>query len=120
MKTIPQDIASTTRGIPTALLPPLGAYLRLRAHGTASFLLESVEQGRLGRYSLVGCGSRLLDVAEAERSGEPVVGYLGYDHVTTLEPTVPRPSEGPPFPESLFVVPELLVRFDHARGIAET
>ena len=113
-------IISTTLEIPTDLLTPLGAYLRLRGEGAAAFLLESVEQGRLGRYSLVGCGSRLVDVAEAERSGEPVVGYLGYDHVTTLEPTVPRPAEGPPFPESLFVVPELLVRFDHARGVAET
>jgi len=115
MKTVP-----TTPEIPTDLLTPLGAYLRLRGEGSAAFLLESVEQGRLGRYSLVGCGSRLLDVAEAERRGEPVVGYLGYDHVAMLEPTVPLPEDGPPFPESLFVVPELLVRFDHARGVAET
>ncbi len=49
-----------------------------RRHG-AAFLLESVDQGRLGRYSLVGCGSRLVSLAEAERCGEPVVGYLGYD-----------------------------------------
>jgi anthranilate synthase component 1 len=115
MKTVP-----STHEIPTDLLTPLGAYLRLRGEGAAAFLLESVEQGRLGRYSLVGCGSRLLDVADAERAGEPVVGYLGYDHVTMLEPTVPLPADGPPFPESLFVVPELLVRFDHARGVAET
>src|SRR5271163_4693246 len=58
--------------IPTDLLTPLGAYLRLRREGTASFLLESVEQGRLGRYSLVGSGSRLLDYEEAEQCGEPV------------------------------------------------
>jgi anthranilate synthase component I len=111
---------TATADIPTDLLTPLGAYLRLRGEGEAAFLLESVEQGRLGRYSLVGFGSRLLDVAEAEASGEPIVGYLGYDHVAQLEPTVPLPQDGPPFPESLFVVPELLVRFDHARGVAET
>jgi anthranilate synthase component 1 len=56
---------------------------------------------------------------EAETLGEPVVGYLGYDAVARFEPTVPLPSDGPAFPESSFVVPELLVRFDHARGVAE-
>jgi anthranilate synthase component I len=110
---------ATETEIPVDLVTPLGAYLRVRGEGAAAFLLESVEQGRLGRYSLVGYGSRLVDVEEAERLGEPVVGYLGYDAVSKLEPTVPRPEAGPDFPESLFVVPELLVRFDHARGIAE-
>jgi anthranilate synthase component I len=110
-----------TTTIATDLLTPLAAYLRLRARpGTnGAFLLESVERGRLGRYSFVGCGSRLLDFAEAEAAGEPVVGYLGYDVVAQLEPTVPLPEAGPGFPESCFVVPEMLVRFDHARGIAE-
>ena len=105
--------------IATDLITPLGAYLRLRAAGEASFLLESVERGRLGRYSFVGCGSRVVDFAEAERCGEAVVGYLGYDHVTSLEPTVPLPDAGRDLPESRFVVAELLVRFDHARGLAE-
>ena len=35
--------------IATDLITPLGAYLRLREAGSASFLLESVEKGRLGR-----------------------------------------------------------------------
>ena len=48
-----------------------------------------------------------------------MVGYLGYDVVARLEPTVPLPAQGPGFEESRFVVPELLVRFDHARGVAE-
>ena len=56
-----------TPTLDTGLLTPLGAYLRLRGAGRASFLLESVEQGRLGRYSLVGSGSRLLDYEEAEQ-----------------------------------------------------
>jgi anthranilate synthase component 1 len=105
--------------IPTDLLTPLGAYLRLRDGAAASFLLESVERGRLGRHSFVGRGSRLVDFDEAEALGEPVVGYLGYDVVAQLEPTVPLPHHGPGFPESRFVVPELLVRFDHGRGVAE-
>ena len=110
-----------TTNIPTDLVTPLGAYLRLRARaGTrGSFLLESVERGRLGRYSFVGCGSRLVDAATAEALGERVVGYLGYDVVATLEPKVPLPEPGRDLPESLFVVPELLVRFDHGRGVAE-
>src|SRR6266581_4735752 len=51
--------------VSTDLLTPLGAYLRLRERGRASFLLESVERGRLGRHSFVGCGSRLVDFADA-------------------------------------------------------
>ena len=105
--------------IPTDLLTPLGAYLRLREGAAASFLLESVEQGRLGLHSFVGSGTRLVTFEEAEALGEPVVGYLAYDHVAKLEPTVPLPAEGPDLPESRFVVAETLVRFDHGKGTAE-
>jgi anthranilate synthase component I len=109
--------------IHTDLLTPLGAYLRLRGEGSGgAFLLESVEKGRLGRYSLVGSGSRLVSFAEAEAAvaaGSPVVGYLGYDHVALLEPTVPLPADGPGFPESRFVVADTLVRFDHVTNVAE-
>ena len=51
--------------IHTDLITPLGAYLRLRAAGAGSFLLESVEKGRLGRYSLVGSGARLVSFEDA-------------------------------------------------------
>src|SRR5438477_1059120 len=105
--------------ISTDLLTPLGAYLRLREGGGASFLLESVERGRLGRHSFVGCGSRLCSFEEAERAREPLVGYLAYDYVAQLEPTVPLPAEGSALPDSMFVIPDVLVRFDHVRGIAE-
>jgi anthranilate synthase component 1 len=108
-----------TTAIPTDLLTPLGAYLRLRAAGRASFLLESVERGRLGRNSWIGAGSRLVTFDEADGLELPVVGYLGYDHAAALEPTVPLPAEGPPFPESRLVVAETLVRFDHGAGLAE-
>ena len=79
-----------TPAIPTDLVTPLGAYLRLRGPGRASFLLESVDQGRLGRYSLIGSGTRIVDIHEAER-----------------------------LPESCFVVADRLVRFDHVLGVAE-
>jgi anthranilate synthase component I len=110
---------SVTAEIATDLLTPLGAYLRLREGVRAAFLLESVERGRLGRHSFVGRGSRIVDLAEAESLGEPVVGFVGYDVVARFEPTVSLPDDGPGFPESRFVVPDVLVRFDHARGVAE-
>jgi anthranilate synthase component I len=109
----------TAPPIPTDLLTPLGAHLRLRAGATASFLLESVEQGRLGRHSFIGSGTRLVAFEEAESLDEPVIGYLAYDHVAKLEPTVPLPADGPGLPESCFVVAETLVRFDHGSGTAE-
>ena len=108
-----------TTVIPTDLVTPLGAYLRLREQGGAAFLLESVEHGRLGRHSFVGCGTELVSFEEAESRPEPVVGYLAYDHAATLEPTVPLPVSGPAAPESRFVVADTLVRFDHAHGFAE-
>ena len=105
--------------ITTDLLTPLGAYLRLRGMGTASFLLESVERGRLGRASWMGAGSRLVTFEEAEALRLPVVGYLAYDHIAALEPTVELPAGGHGFPDSRLVVAETLVRFDHGAGTAE-
>jgi anthranilate synthase component I len=104
------------------LITPLGAYLRLRAGERAGFLLESVEKGRLGRHSLLGTGARMVTFEKAEQevaAGRPVVGYLGYDHVARLEPTVALPDTGPDLPESRFVVASTLVRFDHAASLAE-
>jgi anthranilate synthase component I len=110
---------NATTIIPTDLVTPLGAYLRLRPEEGSAFLLESVEHGRLGRHSFVGYGTKIVGFEEAEALEEPVVGYLGYDHVAKLEPTVPLPEAGPDLPESRFVVAETLVKFDHVLGIAE-
>jgi hypothetical protein len=109
---------STT--IHTDLLTPLSAYLRLRSHGAGSFLLESVDQGRLGRYSLVGSGSRLIGVDEAEQCTEPVEWVtLGYDWIAELEPTVPLPGQGSGLPVSRLVIADRLLRFDHVAGVSE-
>ena len=105
--------------IATDLLTPLGAYLRLREKSAGAFLLESVERGRLGRHSFVGAGTRIVGFEEAETLDEPVFGYVGYDAVARIEPTVPLPADGPDTPESRWLVPDVLVRFDHARGVAE-
>src|SRR5437773_5253420 len=113
---------NATTVVSTDLLTPLGAYLRLRrnqAEASGSFLLESVEHGRLGRHSFVGAGSRLVGLAGAEALEVPIVGYLGYDHAAVLEPTVLLPGAGRDLPESSFVVADTLVRFDHALGMAE-
>src|SRR5213595_1440904 len=101
-------MSAMTKEIATDLLTPLGAYLRLRDGARGAFLLESVQRGRLGRHSFVGRGSRIVYANEAEACGEPVVGYLAYDHVAKLEPTVPLPDDGPGLPESRFVVAETL------------
>jgi anthranilate synthase component I len=108
-----------TATLNTDLLTPLGAYLRLLEPGHASFLLESVERGRLGRNSWIGGGSRLVTFEEAEALDVPVVGYVSYEAAARFEPTVPVPSDGRGLPESRFVVVETLVRFDHGRGVAE-
>ena len=47
------------------------------------------------------------------------MGYLGYDAIAGFEPTVSLPEDGPGVRESLFLVPDVLLRFDHARGVAE-
>jgi anthranilate synthase component I len=101
------------------LLTPLSAYLRLRQEGSASFLLESVEQGRLGRNSWLGGGSRIVTFEEAAALDLPVVGYLGYEAGARFEPSVLVPPHGRELPESRFVVVDSLVRFDHGRGVAE-
>jgi anthranilate synthase component I len=108
-----------TATLNTDLLTPLGAYLRLREPGSASFLLESVERGRLGRNSWIGGGSRLVGFEEAEALDVPVVGYLSYEAAARFEPSVPVPADGRGLAESRFVVVETLVRFDHGRGVAE-
>jgi anthranilate synthase component 1 len=108
-----------TSTVDTTLITPLAAYLDLRTRGRAAFLLESVDRGRLGRHSFVGCGNRLVTFEEAEEIAEPVVGYLGYDHVAKLEPTVPLPDDGAGLPESRFVVADVLLRFDHLLGVAD-
>ena len=48
-----------------------------------------------------------------------MVGYVAYDEIAKLEPTVPLPTDGHGLPESRFVVADTLVRFDHGAGTAE-
>ena len=109
----------TDRHIATDLLTPLGAYLRLRGAASASFLLESVEQGRLGPPLLHR--RRLAPRRPSTRRRRSTARSSATSPTTTsrkLEPTVPLPVEGPDLPESRFVVADTLVRYDHGSGTA--
>src|SRR5690348_15750076 len=60
---------------------PVSAFLKLRAGepaGAPSFLLESAEQGQVGRYSFVGMRPRALlrwsDGVSSERGGDDRIG----------------------------------------------
>jgi anthranilate synthase component 1 len=123
---------------------PVSAFLKLRAglEGGAgpAFLLESAEQGRLGRYSFLGFRPRAelrwtlgeggdpyaaaaelvetFSVAEVE--GLPpfaggAVGIFGYDLVRTVEP-LGEPNPDPlGLPDMALMVCELMLAFDHLR-----
>ncbi len=119
---------------------PVTAFLKLRERHAARFLLESVEGGeRVGRYSFIGCGERrrlrvdpdgdpwkalslISQTRMAEHFGDlpgfwgGYVGWIGFDAVRWLEPTVGKP---PPddlgMPAAEFIEPDVLVAFDHVK-----
>src|SRR5690348_15963874 len=85
---------------------PVSAFLKLRAGeapGAPCFLLESAEQGQVGRYSFVGIRPRSVmrwsDGALSEDGGEPVAAADPYAAVAErLSAYRPAPVEGlPPF-----------------------
>src|SRR5882672_6589498 len=118
---------------------PVSAFAKLRGHGPA-FLLESVEGGEnVSRYSFIGCNPRKiisaqagdgdpLKLLEAELAGyKPVdvpglppftggaVGYLGYEFIHSVEPTVPlagRDELGVPM--MWFMLCDSVLAFDRA------
>ena len=116
------------------MLTPVRAYTLLCPHGTAGFLLESVEGGeRLARYSFIGFQPKPLALGDgdplpalrsvAAESTAPVpgiprfhggaVGYLGYETARHFE-RLPLAEGAPPaMPESAFLQAEDLAVFDH-------
>ncbi|MDD5083001.1 MAG: anthranilate synthase component I [Dehalococcoidales bacterium] len=126
------------REIIADLETPVSAFLKIN-RGGYSFLLESVEGGqRLARYSFIGTepykvltttgdqGVDPLPLIAAELSqckivpvpGLPrfnggAVGYLSYETVTRFE-ELPSPEKDPlKLPESLFMLVDTLLVFDH-------
>src|SRR5688572_4627919 len=119
---------------------PVSAFLKLRAEfGGPAFLLESAEQGRLGRYSFLGfkpdrtlrwslgdagdpyaLASEFVGGYEVGTSdGLPfpggAVGFFGYDLVRTVEP-LGEPNPDPlGLPDMALMVTDVMVAFDHLR-----
>jgi anthranilate synthase component 1 len=126
---------------------PVSAFLKLRAaYGTdpaqPSFLLESAEQGRVGRFSFIGVRPRkvlrwslgedgdpyALAQAELARHRAPAdvpglelpftggaVGFFAYDLVRTVEP-LGAPNPDPlGLPDLALMFTDSLVVFDHLR-----
>ena len=121
---------------------PVSAFLKLRASELGagpSFLLESAEQGRLGRYSFLGfmpvetlrwsledggdpyqlardlvARHRAADLPEMPFKGG-AVGYFGYDLVRTVE-RLGEPNPDPlGLPDMALMVASLMLVFDHQR-----
>jgi anthranilate synthase component 1 len=116
---------------------PVTAYQKLRKRGP-SFLLESVEGGtHIGRYSFLGVNPRAviradageadpLRLVEAEMAKyKPVtvpglprftggaVGFLGYEYIHVIEPSVPRPARDDlRTPALCFMIADTLLIFD--------
>ena len=120
---------------------PVSAFLKLRAafEGPA-YLLESAEQGRLGRYSFLGFRPHRTLRWSLGDEGDPyalaaalaggfslahleglppfaggAVGFFGYDLVRTVE-RLPEPNPDPlGLPDLALMVCELMLAFDHLR-----
>ena len=131
------NVIPVYRQIPADFETPLSAYLKLEGKGP-SYLLESVEGGeRLGRYSFIGSdparvislkGKKEDPFLKLERTLKPyravdlpglprfcggLVGYAGYDTVRFLEPVGPEKPDVLGVPDSVWMVSDSVVIFDH-------
>jgi anthranilate synthase component I len=119
---------------------PVSAYLKLRGDGP-SFLLESAEQGRVGRWSFLGFRPRSVIRVEPGEHPDPyslvadelaryriapleglppfaggAVGMFGYDLVRSAEPSVgPAKPDELGLPEMALMISDVLLAFDHLR-----
>ena len=118
---------------------PVSAFAKLRGHGPA-FLLESVEGGEnVSRFSFIGCNPRKIISAQAG-DGDPLklletelagyrpvevpglppftggaVGYLGYEFIHSVEPTVPLAAKDElGVPVMWFMLCDSVLAFDRA------
>jgi anthranilate synthase component I len=118
---------------------PVSAFLKLREQGPA-FLLESADQGRVGRYSFIGFRPRSVLRWSLGDPGDPyalaaaelrrfraaqlpdlppfaggAVGVFAYDLVRTVEPLgEPRP-DPLGLPDLALMLTDALVVFDHLK-----
>jgi anthranilate synthase component 1 len=117
---------------------PVSAYQKLPKRG-GSFLLESVEGGEhIGRYSFLGTNPRKVIRADSAEGGDPLklveqemaqfkpvalpglprftggaVGFIGYEYIHHIEPTVPRPPRNDlGTPTLCFMIMDTILIFD--------
>src|ERR1700761_4965109 len=119
---------------------PVSAFLKLRDPTHPSFLLESAEQGRVGRYSFIGFRPRRVLRGSLGDPGDPsqlaaggrrgagapappgpppfaggAVGMFAYDLVRTVEP-LGEPNPDPlGVPDLALMLTDALVVFDHLK-----
>ncbi|HET6869131.1 MAG TPA: anthranilate synthase component I [Solirubrobacteraceae bacterium] len=118
---------------------PVSAFLKLRESGP-SFLLESADQGRVGRYSFIGIRPRKVlrwslgdagnpyALAQEELTGVKAaplpdlppfaggaVGLFAYDLVRTVEPLGPPNPDPIGVPDLALMLTDALVAFDHLK-----
>ncbi|MBI4180801.1 MAG: anthranilate synthase component I [Chloroflexi bacterium] len=132
------NLVPVYREIVADLETPVSAFLKIN-RGGYSFLLESVEGGeQLARYSFIGTDPYRVLTTRGEDKTDPLpiiarelnrykvvpvsglpkfcggaVGYLGYETVTRFE-NLPSPESDPlGLPESLFMLVDTVLVFDH-------
>jgi anthranilate synthase component 1 len=119
---------------------PVSAFLKLRDANRPSFLLESAEQGRVGRYSFIGYRPRKVLRWSLGDPGDPyrlvadelaahsvpqlphlppffggAVGVFAYDLVRSVEP-LGEPNPDPVgVPDLAVMLTDALVAFDHLK-----
>jgi anthranilate synthase component 1 len=118
---------------------PVSAFLKLREH-EPSFLLESAEQGRVGRYSFIGYRPRKVLRWSLGDPGDPyrlaaeelgrfdaarlpglppfaggAVGMFAYDLVRSVEPLGPPNPDPVGIPDLALMLTDALVVFDHLK-----
>ncbi len=118
---------------------PVSAFLKLRDDGPC-FLLESAEQGRVGRYSFIGYRPRKVLRWSLGDPGDPydlaarelarfnpaptpgalpfsggAVGVFAYDLVRTAEPLGPPNPDPLGVPDLALMLTDTLVVFDHLK-----
>jgi anthranilate synthase component 1 len=139
--TVAAEVAPAIERFVDDVETPVSAFLKLRAafEGPA-YLLESAEQGRVGRYSFLGfrphrtlrwslgddgdpyrlaadlvAGYGVSIPAEMPPFPGGAVGFFGYDLVRTVE-RLPDPNPDPlGLPDMALMVCELMLVFDHLR-----
>jgi anthranilate synthase component I len=118
---------------------PVSAFLKLREPGPA-FLLESADQGRVGRFSFIGFRPRKVLRWSLGDDGDPyalaagelgrlrpaplpdlppfaggAVGLFAYDLVRTVEPLGPPKPDPLGLPDLALMLTDALVAFDHLK-----